>query len=163
MSPHTTSLRRSIACLVLTCAALLCVTGCLAHHKGALPNEPKEQGAYAELEDARVHYIDVGERDAPLVVLVHGFASSLNAWAVVTPALVEEGYRVVALDLKGFGWTDRPRGDYSPGAQAELVLALLDELEKEYARSRAEEEFGQIEAQLSKGFRGAFPPYQREL
>ena len=128
MSPHTTSLRRSIACLVLTCAALLCVTGCLAHHKGALPNEPKEQGAYAELEDARVHYIDVGERDAPLVVLVHGFASSLNAWAVVTPALVEEGYRVVALDLKGFGWTDRPRGDYSPGAQAELVLALLDEL-----------------------------------
>ena len=106
----------------------LFMSGCLAHHKGALPGEPTSQGAYAELEDARVHYIDVGERDAPLVVLVHGFASSLNAWAGVTPALVREGYRVVALDLKGFGWTDRPRGDYSPKAQAELVLALLDEL-----------------------------------
>ena len=103
--------------------ATCCLGGCLAHHKGALPGEPREQGSYVELEDARVHYIDVGERDAPLVVLVHGFASSLNAWAGVTPALVEEGYRVVALDLKGFGWTDRPRGDYSPQAQAELQRA----------------------------------------
>lgn len=103
-------------------------TGCLAHHKGALPDEPQNQGGYAQLEDARVHYIDVGPKDAPLVVLVHGFASSLNAWAGVTPVLVKQGYRVVAMDLKGFGWTDRPRGDYSPGAQADLIINLLAEL-----------------------------------
>ncbi len=33
---------------------------------------------------------------------------------------------MLALDLKGFGWTDRPEGDYSPQAQAKLVLALMD-------------------------------------
>ncbi len=113
----------------LLCCMLLCVcaSGCLAHHTGAMPGEP-DLGAYVQLEDARVHYVDLGERDAPLVVLLHGFASSLNTWAGVAPALVESGHRVVALDLKGFGWTDRPRGDYSPKAQAKLVMALLDEL-----------------------------------
>jgi pimeloyl-ACP methyl ester carboxylesterase len=36
---------------------------------------------------------------------------------------------VVSLDLRGFGWTDRPDSDYSPGAQARLVLELMDHLE----------------------------------
>jgi pimeloyl-ACP methyl ester carboxylesterase len=44
----------------------------------------------------------------------------------VIPKLVKGGHRVLALDLKGFGWTDRPPGDYSPEAQAQLVLALMD-------------------------------------
>jgi pimeloyl-ACP methyl ester carboxylesterase len=35
--------------------------------------------------------------------------------------------RVIAMDLKGFGWTDRPEGDYSPEAQARLVLRLLEQ------------------------------------
>jgi pimeloyl-ACP methyl ester carboxylesterase len=61
----------------------------------------------------------------PTVVLVHGFASAIEAWAGVVPALVAT-HRVIALDLKGFGWTDRPPGDYSPEAQAKLVFRLLD-------------------------------------
>ncbi len=61
----------------------------------------------------------------PTVVLVHGFAASLESWAGVVPAL-SQTHRVIALDLKGFGWTDRPEGDYSPEAQAKLVLRLLD-------------------------------------
>jgi pimeloyl-ACP methyl ester carboxylesterase len=61
----------------------------------------------------------------PTVVLVHGFAASLDSWAGVVPALART-HRVIALDLKGFGWTDRPEGDYSPEAQAKLVLRLLE-------------------------------------
>ena len=61
----------------------------------------------------------------PTVVLVHGFASALESWAGVVPAL-SKTHRVIALDLKGFGWTDRPEGDYSPEAQAKLVLRLLE-------------------------------------
>ena len=97
-------------------------SGCLHFHRGAMPGEPKD-ATYLELEGARVRYLDVGE--GPAVVLVHGFASSLETWAAVIPEL-QKSHRVLALDLKGFGWTDRPEGDYSPEAEARLVRALMD-------------------------------------
>lgn len=103
---------------------LLPFAGCLAFHEGPMPGEPKD-ATFAEVAGARVRYLDAGPRDAPAVVLLHGFASSLDTWLPVLPAL-ERGHRVLALDLKGFGWTDRPEGDYSPEAQAKLVLALMD-------------------------------------
>jgi pimeloyl-ACP methyl ester carboxylesterase len=71
----------------------------------------------------RVRYVDVGE--GPAVVLLHGFASSLETWNLLVP-LLRGRHRVIAVDLKGFGWTDRPAGDYSPQAQAAMVLGLLD-------------------------------------
>jgi pimeloyl-ACP methyl ester carboxylesterase len=58
---------------------------------------------------------------------LHGFASSVEIWGNLIPGLARE-HRVIAPDLKGFGWTDRPDGDYSPRAQAEMVWALLDHL-----------------------------------
>lgn len=100
----------------------LLFSGCLHFHAGAMPGEP-EKASYLALEDARVRYVDEGE--GPPVVLVHGFASSLETWAAVIPEL-KKSHRVLALDLKGFGWTDRPQGDYSPLAQAKLILALMD-------------------------------------
>jgi pimeloyl-ACP methyl ester carboxylesterase len=105
----------------LLALALAPLGGCLAFHRGALPGEPKE-ATFVEVEGARVRYLDVGK--GPAVVLVHGFASSLETWVPVIPSLVK-AHRVLALDLKGFGWTDRPEGDYSPKAQAELVLAVM--------------------------------------
>ncbi len=104
-------------------AALVLLPGCLAFHHGAMPGEPKN-ATYLQLEGTRVRYLDVGQ--GPVVVLLHGFASSIENWITVIPRL-KENYRVIALDLKGFGWTDRPQGDYSPKAQAQLIRALLDE------------------------------------
>lgn len=98
-------------------------SGCLGFHAGPLPGEPAD-ATFARVQGARVRYVDEGE-GAP-VVLIHGFASSLETWDGVRPALVARGHRVLAMDLKGFGWTDRPEGDYSPDAQARLVLALMD-------------------------------------
>ncbi len=98
--------------------------GCLAFHQGPMPGEPAD-ATYADVDGVRVRYLDVGPKDAPAVVLLHGFASSLETWTAVVPRLVP-AHRVLALDLKGFGWTDRPEGDYSPAAQARLVFALMD-------------------------------------
>lgn len=109
---------------LLIAALGLVSTGCLAFHSGPLPGEPKD-AQYAQLEGARVRYLVEGQ--GPAVVLLHGFASSLKTWKDIVPRLAEN-HRVVALDLKGFGWTDRPEGDYSPQAQARLVFALLDQL-----------------------------------
>ncbi len=104
-------------------ALLLCTSGCLSFHRGAMPGEPAS-ATWVNLGDTRVRYLDVGK--GPAVVLIHGFASSLETWGTVVPVLAKS-HRVLALDLKGFGWTDRPEGDYSPHAQAQLVSALMKE------------------------------------
>lgn len=52
----------------------------------------------------RAHYRDVGPRDAPAIVLVHGFAASTHAWDGWVKALASD-YRVVVLDLPGHGLT----------------------------------------------------------
>lgn len=99
------------------------LSGCLGFHRGAMPGEPTD-ATYAEVNGVRVRYLDTGS--GPAVVMLHGFASSLETWTAVVPS-VAKNHRVIALDLKGFGWTDRPEGDYSPQAQAELVWALLEQ------------------------------------
>jgi pimeloyl-ACP methyl ester carboxylesterase len=111
--------------LVAVAGAALALTGCLSFHEGPMPGAPA-QATFADVEGAHVRYVDVGPKDAPAVVLVHGFASSLETWSDVVPALSAK-HHVLAMDLKGFGWTDRPEGDYSPAAEAKLVLALMDQ------------------------------------
>ena len=97
------------------------LAGCMSFHSGPMPGEPKA-ATFADVEGVRVRYSEVGE--GPPVVLLHGFASSLDVWEGVMSEIAKT-HRVLALDLKGFGWTDRPEGDYSPAAQARLVLKLM--------------------------------------
>ncbi len=101
----------------------------LDFHAGPLPDEPSD-ATFENVCGARVHYVDRGF--GPPIVLLHGFASSLEIWSSIIPNLLQ-AHRVVAVDLKGFGWTDRPEGDYSPRAQAQLVWALLERLDIERA------------------------------
>ena len=111
-----------LRCSIAALAGLL-LTGCLAFHRGPMAGEPGE-ARYAEVEGARIRYLDVGE--GPAVVLIHGYASSLETWAGLAP-LLAKNHRVLALDLKGFGWSDRPEGDYSPEAEARVVAALMQQ------------------------------------
>ena len=102
----------------------LLATGCLSFHSGPLPDEPADAD-FVEVDDTRVRYLDVGE--GPPVVLLHGFNATLNTWDPVIPEL-EEHHRVLALDMRGFGWSERPEDqDYSPQGQAQLVFEFLDE------------------------------------
>ncbi|MEZ5268323.1 MAG: alpha/beta fold hydrolase [Microthrixaceae bacterium] len=68
----------------------------------------------------------------PLVLLVHGMAGSSSTWV---PVLEDLGRRVTFLapDLPGHGRSDKPRGDYSLGAQAAFLRDLLDALGHESA------------------------------
>ena len=99
----------------------------LEFHKGPLPGEPRS-AHFLDVDGVRIRYVDtapITHVTTSTVVLLHGFASSSEIWAPVIPHLAKS-HRVITLDLKGFGWSDRPRGDYSPEAQARLVLKLLD-------------------------------------
>jgi pimeloyl-ACP methyl ester carboxylesterase len=77
----------------------------------------------------KIHYIDVG-RGEP-VVLIHGFSSSLDAnWrqTKVIDALAKD-FRVVALDVRGHGQSDKPHDPASYGvAVVEDVTRLMDHL-----------------------------------
>ncbi|MDB4958722.1 MAG: hypothetical protein JWO36_6291 [Myxococcales bacterium] len=103
-------------------AALL--AGCASFHASPLPGAPAD-AKFVDVDGTHVHYRELGT--GPAVVLVHGFGASLDSWAGVAPRLAEH-HRVIAIDLKGFGWTSRPEGDYSPAAQAKLVWGVLDKL-----------------------------------
>src|SRR3954471_24464944 len=96
----------------------------LPFHDGPLPGEPKD-ARYLDVNGVRLRYTDQG--CGPAVVLLHGFASALEIWNAI-PSSLSRSHRVLTLDLKGFGWSARPPGDYSPQAQAALVLALMDRL-----------------------------------
>ena len=64
----------------------------------------------------------------PAVALLHGFGGSTFSYRWTVPALAKR-YHTIAIDLKGFGYSDRgPRGDYSHPEQARLIAGLLDQL-----------------------------------
>ena len=109
--------------LPLVVGALL--AGCPRFRTEPLPGGPAD-ATYVDVDGVHVHYKELGA--GPAVVLVHGYGATLDSWATVAPHLASEGHRVIAIDLKGFGWTSRPEGDYGPAAQAELVWHVLDKL-----------------------------------
>lgn len=121
--------------LFLSFPMLSLLTGCLSYHRGPMPGEP--QATYAQVDGVRLRYLDSAEQHPedlkkPAVVLVHGFASALETWTTVIPQL-QATHRILAFDLKGFGWSERPEGDYSNLAQARLLLGLMKQRGIEHA------------------------------
>jgi pimeloyl-ACP methyl ester carboxylesterase len=85
---------------------------------------------FIDVDGVRVHYQEAGDQSAPAMVLIHGFASSTLVWSKVFLQLADAGYRVIALDLLGYGYSAKPRnGQYTIDGQAKLLIHLLDALE----------------------------------
>jgi pimeloyl-ACP methyl ester carboxylesterase len=73
-----------------------------------------------------LHVRESGPKDAPAVLLLHGFGSSLETWETWTPGL-SAGLRVLRLDLPGSGLSPPDsRQDYSDARSIALIRALLD-------------------------------------
>ncbi len=87
-----------------------------------------------EVNGNRVHYQDAGEPGNPVIVLIHGFSSSTLVWSRVFLRLANAGFRVIAVDLLGYGYSGKPRqGRYTIEAQAQMIVGLLDKLKIERA------------------------------
>lgn len=82
------------------------------------------------VNDLRFHYRDWGGRGWP-VLLVHGLSSTSHIWDLVAP-LLSENARVIALDLRGHGLSDKPDADYGYGTVGGDVIAALAALEMEH-------------------------------
>lgn len=75
---------------------------------------PTAKDHYIRIGDINYHYLEypAGGED---IVFLHGFASSTYTWEEVAACLQKAGYHVWALDMKGFGWSDKPEeGRYDP-------------------------------------------------
>jgi pimeloyl-ACP methyl ester carboxylesterase len=79
----------------------------------------------------RVHVASLGPAGAPVVLALHGWPQHWWVWRDVMRALDRE-FRVVAPDMRGFGWSDWPGdGDFRKQRVADDAIALLDALELE--------------------------------
>ena len=71
----------------------------------------------------KINYYVAGQ--GPPVILLHGFGSGAYSWRYVAPALAAD-HRVFALDLKGYGLSDKPDdGKYAISDQADMVAAFI--------------------------------------
>lgn len=62
---------------------------------------------YLEVDGLRIHYVDEGPRDADPILLLHGEPSWSYVYRTMIPPLATAGHRVVAIDLIGFGRSDK--------------------------------------------------------
>jgi pimeloyl-ACP methyl ester carboxylesterase len=85
-------------------------------------------GDYRIVDGVRLRLRDTSPRDAPAVILLHGFGASLDTWEPWAQALSAH-YRVVRFDLPGFGLTGPdPTGDYTDAREMNILLGLMDQL-----------------------------------
>jgi pimeloyl-ACP methyl ester carboxylesterase len=83
---------------------------------------------YVAANGARFHVTETGPARGPLVVLLHGFPEFWWAWRDQLPALAVAGYRAVAMDLRGYGGSDKTPNGYDPVTLASDVASVVKAL-----------------------------------
>ena len=88
-----------------------------------------ENSNYVNVDGARIHFQEFGDPTKPTLVLIHGYTASLYVWKTVAPMLAENELHVVALDLLGFGYSEKPKWfDYTITSQARIVSRFMNRL-----------------------------------
>ena len=83
---------------------------------------------FIEVAGVRLHVRDTGPKDAPALLLLHGFGSSLQTWDAWAQVL-QADHRVVRFDLPGAALTGAdPSGNYSDERGVQIIAALMDRL-----------------------------------
>ncbi|MDE3735900.1 MULTISPECIES: alpha/beta fold hydrolase [Pseudomonas] len=80
------------------------------------------------LGDLNIHYYEGGPAKGETIVMIHGFGANKDNWLRFARHFTER-YHVIALDLPGFGDSDRPAGSYDIGTQAERLESFIKTLE----------------------------------
>ncbi len=120
-----------ILLLLLLCLTVLATVSCGLFVQD-LPNgqvpHPDTHDHFVTINDVKYHYTEYPGPGQD-IFLLHGFASSTYTWEKVALILQGKGYHVWALDMKGFGWSDKPeKADYAPMQLMEEVNAWMDKM-----------------------------------
>lgn len=87
---------------------------------------------YLEVEEGlRLHYLDEGPADGPIVLLLHGEPSWSYLYRKMIPTLVENNFRAIAPDLIGFGKSDKlvKKEAYSYQAHMQWITTFVEQLD----------------------------------
>ena len=84
------------------------------------------RGHYVTVDGHRIHYL-TGGSGRP-VVLLHGLGGRAEDWAGLLPSLISGGFTAYAVDLLGYGASDKPDVDYSIALEADVVRKFLDQV-----------------------------------
>ena len=78
-------------------------------------------------QDLRMHYVDEGPRDGPVMLLLHGMPTWSFLYRDVIPPLVDAGFRCIAPDHMGFGRSDKPTDIhwYTIARHTEILTSLI--------------------------------------
>jgi pimeloyl-ACP methyl ester carboxylesterase len=86
------------------------------------------QGRMVEVAGARLHVVEIGPRDAPPIVMLHGASSNLEVMRPLAERL-SHTHRVVLIDRPGHGWSTREKfSDSTPQPQARMIAEALQKL-----------------------------------
>src|ERR1700726_787325 len=80
------------------------------------------------LQGRNIAYDLVGPEDAPTVCITHSLASDGGSWAEQVPALLQTGFRVLRIDMRGHGGKNPVAGNYTMKDLAGDVAMVLDGL-----------------------------------
>jgi pimeloyl-ACP methyl ester carboxylesterase len=94
---------------------------------------PFPESVFTEIDGILIHYRIWKTADTSCrgkVLLVHGLAGSTFSWRNNVDALTHAGYLVLAVDLPGFGYSDRKRGiDHSQENRSRLLWQMLEQVD----------------------------------
>jgi pimeloyl-ACP methyl ester carboxylesterase len=84
---------------------------------------------FVAVDGARVHYQEFGDPAKPALLLIHGYTASAYVWNTTAPLFAEQGFHVIAVDLVGFGYSEKPYWfDYSIESQARMISRFMNRL-----------------------------------
>ena len=88
-----------------------------------------EYSWFTRVNGVRIHYQEAGDEKALPIILIHGFISSNLIWSHVLKPLAEKGFRAIAPDLPGYGYSEKPAdAQYTIAEQARNMVAFMDRL-----------------------------------
>jgi len=105
----------------------------------------------AEIDGRNVNYVDLGDKDKPVLLFVHGIMGTWRNW-IFNLLPFADRYRVIAVDLPGFGLSEMPDGEFSLERYAETLKKLCGQLGIEKVTIIGNSMGGQISAIVAKKF-----------
>ncbi|WP_206047176.1 alpha/beta fold hydrolase [Noviherbaspirillum denitrificans] len=104
--------------------------------------------AYVDAGGIHTRYLDAGPRDAEVVLFLHGSGGYLEAYSQNVRAHARH-FRVIALDMLGHGYTDKPDHPYEPKHYVKHIVDFLDALGIARAHVSGESLGGWVAARLA--------------
>jgi 2-hydroxy-6-oxonona-2,4-dienedioate hydrolase len=91
-----------------------------------LSKQPNLQ-KFTNVNGSVIRYLEDGPRDCKTLILLHGIGASAERWSLVIPTLSRD-YRVIAPDIIGFGYSDKPAVEYTMDFFIDFFKSFLDNL-----------------------------------